>query len=227
MIQLRLPTVDGTRIILVRHGESRAQERELIGGHTGCAGLSALGRRQAMALAERLTTTGELAQVAALYASVMPRAVETASIIAESVGGHSVVQDCDLCEFHPGEGDGLSYVEYNRLWPVSDPWDPHVRRAPGSETWAEMAVRVARGLDKVIDRHPGETVVVVCHGGVIMHSLIRWLGLEMTGSSDRAFLDPVNTSLTEWRYGPNPFRPQGLALELVRFNDHAHLAALD
>lgn len=218
--------MDGTRIVLVRHGESRAQEQRIIGGHDGCAGLSALGRRQAVALAERLSASGELSGTTALYASIMPRAVETASHLAAALGGHEIVQDCDLCEHHPGEGDGLSYEEYDRRWPVVDPWGPDVRRAPGSETWAEMAVRVARGLDAVIERHLGETVVVVCHGGVIVHSLVRWLRLDLAGGADRAWLNPVNTSLTEWRYGPNPFRPGNRSLELVRFNDHAHLAGL-
>jgi broad specificity phosphatase PhoE len=218
--------MDGTRIVLIRHGESRAQEQQIIGGHDSCSGLSELGRRQAEALAERLAASRELADASALYASVMPRAIETASIIADAVGGHDVVLDCDLCEHHPGEGDGLSYEEYDRLWPVTTRWDPDVRRAPGSETWSEMAVRVARGLDAVIERHRGETVVVACHGGVIVHSLLRWLGLGLSLSPDRAWLNPVNTSLTEWRFGPNPWNPNGMSLELVRFNDHAHLDGL-
>lgn len=218
--------MDGTRIVLVRHGESRAQEQHIVGGHEGCTGLSELGRRQAKALAERLATTGELADASALYASLMPRAIETASIIAEAVGGHDVVQVCDLCEHHPGEGDGLSYAEYDRLWPVTEPWDPELRRAPGSETWSEMAARVARGLDDVIARHPGETVVVVCHGGVIVHSLLRWLALGVEARLDRAWLNPVNTSLTEWRFARNEWNRDGMALELVRFNDAAHLATL-
>src|SRR5688572_9963246 len=34
--------VEGTRIILIRHGESRAQELGILGGHEGCQGLSDL-----------------------------------------------------------------------------------------------------------------------------------------------------------------------------------------
>ena len=219
--------MDGTRVVLIRHGESRAQEQRIIGGHDGCAGLSELGRRQAKALAERLAASGELADASALYASMMPRAAETASIIADAVGGHEIVQDCDLCEHHPGEGDGLSYEEYDRRWPVTGrTWDPDLRRAPGSETWSEMAVRVARGLDAVIERHRGEIVVVACHGGVIVHSLVRWLELGLGSEHERAWLNPVNTSLTEWRFGESPWDPSGMALELVRFNDHAHLAGV-
>jgi probable phosphoglycerate mutase len=217
--------VDGTRIVLVRHGESMAQTRRVVGGHAGCTGLSDLGRRQAAALAERLAATVELKPVA-LYASVMPRAVETATIIAGALGGLDVVQECDFCEHHPGEGDGLSYEEYDRRWPVTEPWDAETRRDPGGETWSEMAARVARGLDVVVARYPGETVVVACHGGVVVHSMVRWFGLGLDGAADRAWMNPVNTSLTEWRFGPNPFRRGGTGVELVRFNDHSHLAGL-
>ena len=109
-------TVEGvvaTRIVLVRHGESLAQERRIVGGHRGCEGLSDLGRRQAQALRNRLAQTGELAGAAALYASIMPRAIETASIISPAIGSLEVVRDCDFCEIHPGEGDGLSWDEYD------------------------------------------------------------------------------------------------------------------
>jgi probable phosphoglycerate mutase len=218
--------MEGTRIVLIRHGESAAQQRRIVGGHKGCAGLSDLGRRQAAALADRLKASGELADVSALYASVMPRAVQTAQIIAPALGGPEVVQDCDFCEHHPGEGDGLSYEEFDRRWPAPQPWDPDLPRDPGGETWAGMAARVARGLDAVVERHAGQTVVVACHGGVIIHAMIRWLHLDRGGALDRAWLDPVNTSLTEWRFARNPFRPVTAALQLVRFNDHAHLAGL-
>ena len=224
--------MDGTRIVLVRHGESRAQERRIVGGHIGCEGLSDLGRRQAAALRDRLAATGELGTVIAVYTSLMPRAVETAGILAPALGAPDAVQDCDFCEHHPGEGDGLTYDEFDRRWPVSLPWDPDARRDPGGETWTEMAARVARGLDGVVARHPGSTVVVVCHGGVVVHSMLRWLGLPSVtgedGDAGRVWLDPVNTSLTEWRFGPSPlpFHAGALGVSLVRFNDHAHLSSV-
>jgi probable phosphoglycerate mutase len=218
--------VDGTRIVLVRHGESLAQERRIVGGHNGCTGLSDLGRRQVQALADRLKETGELDDAAALYCSRMARAIETATILAPALGMDEVRQDCDFCEHHPGEGDGLGWDEFERRYPAPDVWDPHLRRAPGSETWIEMGDRVARGLDRLVERHAGETVVVACHGGVVLQSMMRWLGLE-PGDSQRAWLSPVNASLTEWHFSPNPFLKSTLPIELVRFNDHAHLAGMD
>jgi len=212
---------------LVRHGESRAQELGIVGGHEGCRGLSSRGRLQVEALRDRWKATGELGEVAALYASLMPRAVETAEILAPVFGELDVVEDCDLCEHHPGEGDGLSWEEYDRLYPFpSDGWHPDLRRDPGGETWREMADRVGAGIDRLVQRHDGGTVLVACHGGVIVHSMIRWLALSANADAERAWFSPDNASITEWRYGASPYRQPASSWELVRFNDQAHLVGL-
>jgi broad specificity phosphatase PhoE len=219
--------MDGTRIVLVRHGESRAQELGIVGGHAGCRGLSARGRLQVEALRDRWKATGELGEVSALYASVMPRAVETADVLAPALGGPDVEQDCALCEHHPGEGDGLPWNEYDRLYPFPDGgWHPDLRRDPGGETWREMADRVATGIDRLVERHAGTTVVIACHGGVIVHSMIRWLGIGEDDGRERAWFSPENASITEWRHGANPYRDRSISWELARFNDRAHLVGL-
>jgi len=215
--------MDGTRIVLVRHGESRAQELGFLGGHVGCQGLSGRGRDQVGALRDRLTASGELADATALYASVMPRAVETAEILAGALDGLDVRPECGFCEGHPGEADGLTWAELDERYP-SDGWDADSRRAPGWETWREMAERVAGALESVVQRHAGETVVVVCHGGVVVHSMMHFLSLDEVATHSRAWLSPDNTSLTEWRFAPNPYQKGTLPVELVRFNDFGHLA---
>lgn len=217
--------VEGTRIVLVRHGESLAQERGVVGGHVGCTGLSLLGRRQVEALRDRLAETGELEGATALYSSVMPRAVETAAILAPALGLEAPEQDCAFCEHHPGEGDGLPWEEFNQRWPMTE-WGLHSRRDPGSETFAEMGERVAAGLDRLLERHPGETVVVACHGGVVVWSVLRWFALDPLDLGGRAWISPHNASITEWRIGGHPYIPGTSTIELVRYNDHAHLHAL-
>jgi probable phosphoglycerate mutase len=219
--------MDGTRIVMVRHGESLAQELRIVGGHNGCQGLSTRGRAQVVALRDRLASTGELGDDVVLYASVMERAVETACVLAPALGNPEISQDCDLCEHHPGEGDGLPWDEFDRRYPhPAEGWAPDHRRAPGSETWNEMATRVAGGLDRLVDRHPGRTIVVACHGGVIVQAMIRWLAIDPASDDERAWFNPENASITEWRRGSNPYRRTTLDWELVRFNDHAHLAGV-
>jgi 2,3-bisphosphoglycerate-dependent phosphoglycerate mutase len=214
--------VPPTRIVLVRHGESQAQERRFVGGHDGCTGLSDRGRRQVGALAERLAESAELAGATALYASRMARAVETAEILAPALGDLEIHSDCAFCESHPGaEADGLSWEEFERRWPAPAEWTPQTRRDPGGESYAEMQERVAGRLDALIEEHPGQTVVVACHGGVVLHSMFRWLELEPFGNGSRARLDPVNSSVTEWRVAEHPVWKS--AVSLTRYNDHGHL----
>ena len=213
--------MEETRIVLVRHGESLAQQRRIVGGHSGCRGLSDRGRAQVEALRDRLADSGELAGATALYSSVMARAAETADILAPALDGLAVRRDCDFCESHPGEGAGLDIEEYNRRWPFPASWTPDSRRDPGGESFREMSERVGRALDTLIERHRGETVVVACHGGVVVHSRLRWRDVDPGGRASRAWLDPINASLTEWLIVPR--RSWGLPVELVRFNDHAHL----
>ena len=213
-----------TRIVLVRHGESLAQERRIVGGHAGCEGLSALGVRQVEALRDRLIDTGELKDAAALYSSVMARAVQTAQILAPALGDLEVRQDCDFCEGHPSaDSDGMAWAEFDLRWPAPAQWDPEVAREPGGESYAQMRQRVSARLDRLAEQHEGETVVVACHGGVVLHSMTRWLKLDPAGDSGRAWLDPINSSLTEWRMAGNPFWADALPVQLVRFNDHGHL----
>ncbi len=90
-----------------------------------------------------------------------------------------------------------------------------------------MAARVTAVIDRLVDRHAGGTVVVACHGGVIVQSMIRFLCLDPGVTAPRAWFSPENTSVTEFRRGAFPHAPDRGGLldwELVRFNDHAHLA---
>jgi probable phosphoglycerate mutase len=216
--------MDGTRIVMVRHGESRAQELRIVGGHEGCTGLSDRGRAQVAALRDRLAETGELGDDVVLYASLMPRAVETAEILAPALGDLAVVQDCDLCENHPGEGDGIPWDEFEARYPMpTTGWSADHRRDPGGESWNEMATRVARGIDGLVDRHPGRTVVVATHGGTIVQAMLRFLAIDPQSDARRAWFSPENSSLTEFRRAANPYQRATLDWELVRFNDVAHL----
>jgi len=155
-----------TRIVLVRHGEAQSHVEGIIGGRTGCTGLSELGRRQAEALRERWARTGEVGDVAALYASTLPRASETARIIAPAVGDPEVVEVDDLREFDMGpEGDALTWEEVEERFPTPEVWTPFHHHVPGSETWASFGARVGGALDEIARRHRIEWHWVKGHSG--------------------------------------------------------------
>ncbi|HEU4842284.1 MAG TPA: histidine phosphatase family protein [Ilumatobacteraceae bacterium] len=207
-----------TRLVLVRHGESVASANRSIGGPRTCAGLSDLGRAQCDRLAVRLTETGELAG-AVLYASGYPRARETAERIAGALGGVPILSDDRWGEHDPGpDCDGLTFDEFIARHGMPD-WesDPHAVTFPGGETIAELHHRVGQAVRDAVDAHPGATIVVCCHGGVVNAVLRMALRTPSTGGFE---LFTTNASLTELLLvAPGRWR-------LARYNDAAHLAGL-
>ena len=208
-----------TRLVLIRHGHSMAQEEEYVGGHDSCRGLSDLGRRQVEALRDRLLRTEELAGATAAYCSILPRAIETATMLKPAIGELEATQECDLCEAHPGEADGLTWEQWRERY-AGDVYGkgPYAAWSPGGESWADLVHRVGRKLSQLARDHEGETVVVACHGGVIDASLRTFahLPLEMQWRSHIS-----NSSITEWAYRDH--QRIGYRWTLLRFNDAAHL----
>lgn len=203
-----------TRIVLVRHGESRCNVDGIVGGDRGCTGLTRHGVEQVEALVERLSASGELAGVAALYASSLPRAIETAEILRPTLertsGGRAlpVIVEYDVRELDPGAADGLAWTDaYERWGPfdfdiVNKPW------APGAESWLDFAARASGAVTRIADAHPGQLVVIACHGGVVVSSMVRFLPVVHANLG----LRPKNASMTEWE------RRDG-RWTLARYND--------
>ncbi len=214
------PLAVGTRLAIIRHGEAVCNAEGFVGGPRSCRGLTALGVRQCEALAARLVATDELGGAAALLTSELPRAYQSAAILAPAFAGLVPERSAALGERLPGEADGLSWVELSRRYGRSStPGDePDLPLSPGGESWVEFVDRAAGALFGIARQHPGALVVVVSHGGVIDASLIRFLGLSGHGNGVRLHAD--NTSITEWRHTGRRWR-------LVRYNDAAHLHAPD
>ena len=92
-----------TRLVLIRHGESRSTIDRVVGGHEGCGGLTDRGVLQAKALYERLDRTGELAGATTLLTSVLPRAIQTAEIIAPALGDLTPLQRGGFVRLESGQ----------------------------------------------------------------------------------------------------------------------------
>jgi len=213
------PAPGATRIVLVRHGEAECNLNRVVGGAKGCTGLTDLGRRQVAALADRLYESGELRGATSLYASVLPRAVETAERLRPVVGpGPAALgpirERCDLCELHPGESDGMSWDDVVGVFGVPD-WnrDPGAPLAPGGESWSGFIVRAADAVRGLARRHPGELIVAAVHAGVIEACMISFLGVP-ADVYRRGWVHVVHASMTEFAWVPDQDR-----FILIRFND--------
>jgi broad specificity phosphatase PhoE len=149
-----------TTMIVARHGEAEYESR-LWGDHGGS--LTLTGRKQATALAEALR--GQ--RVAHVWTSTMSRAVQTAEIAAAALEVGVTTRE-GLREFGVGEHAGVPreedpFLETYRGW-LEGRLDT---RVPGGETGREVAERFDEVLREIADGHPGESVLVVSHGGAI------------------------------------------------------------
>lgn len=100
----------------------------------------------------------------AIASSPQQRALETATILAESIGVGPVLIDDDLRERSAGEWSGLTRVEIEEAWPG---YLDQGRRPPAFEADEPLLERVTGSLLRLGDRAEGGQVLVVCHGGVI------------------------------------------------------------
>jgi probable phosphoglycerate mutase len=139
------------------------------------------------------------------------------------LGGLVAEQDCDLCELHPGEADGMTWLDWLERYDFDPRAEVERELAPGGESMLSFARRARDAIERVVDEHAGRSIVLVVHGGFIVASTLHFLGFdESVLQGDRAlWLEPDNTSLTEWRRDDATGR-----WTLLRFNDAAHLEAL-
>jgi broad specificity phosphatase PhoE len=209
-----------TDLYLIRHGEAVANVEPIIGGMRGDVGLTELGRKQAELLEQRLRA--EQLNADQLYVSTLPRALETGEYVARALR-LPMQRDDDLQELRPGEADGLSVEEWQARFAGEAAHlgnHPFREFSPGGESWAGFLVRAGGALARLVAEHEDETVVAVCHGGVLEASFYLAFGLGGTGN--RVAFAPLNTSITHWRHRLGPHGHSEWTL--VTFNDAGHLA---
>jgi broad specificity phosphatase PhoE len=165
-----------TSIYLIRHAETTWNAERRVQGKLD-APLSERGARQVRALVDALRPV----RFAALYASPLPRAQETARPVAAAQGLSVRIVDAfreiDQGEWESRLIDEVKESDGERLqaW-----WDaPDAVRMPGGEMLAEVQARAVAALGELAARHAGETVAVVAHGGVNKTLLLSVLGAPL------------------------------------------------
>ncbi len=147
-----------TRLFLLRHGEVAEPYHRVFGGRIDME-LSARGHEQARALASFLRRR----PIDAIYASPMRRAQQTLAPLAS----HSANPPVVLPEFREvdfGDWTGLTWEQVHSLHHVS------------AFHWLEQ---IARGAIANAETHAGQSVAIVCHGGVIRMMLSILLELPL------------------------------------------------
>lgn len=153
-----------TRVLALRHGETDWNVGGRIQGQLDIP-LNDMGRWQVRCLAQALG--GE--DIAAVYSSDLLRALQTAEALSK-VCGRPIVLDRGLRERGFGAFEGMSYDEISAAWPTqAERWrrrDPTFG-APGGETLNDFYERSVATASRLAARHPGQTIALVAHGGVM------------------------------------------------------------
>ena len=182
-------------MLFVRHGTTPTTGSVLPGRARGLH-LADEGRAQAEALAERL---GVLRRIAAVYASPLERARETAAPIARKLG-LEVVADKGLLECDFGEWTGLDLKKLMKKpeWVTVQRY-PSGFRFPGGESFNEMQTRITGTATRLAAVHRGRAVVLVSHADPIKAAVAHALGTHLD-LFQRIVVSPC--SVTAVAYGP-------------------------
>jgi 2,3-bisphosphoglycerate-dependent phosphoglycerate mutase len=177
------PTV--TEIWFIRHGETDWNAAHRMQGRTDIP-LNATGLAQADALVPLLVQSHREAPFAALYATPLTRAQQTAAPVAVAIGlPVGIVADLQERAFGIIEGEPYATVrdgigrtpELTVAAQALYTRDPHYLPPPGDsgdgETLQHFYDRVVRGAQFLAAQHPGAKVAIVVHGGVL-DCLWRW-----------------------------------------------------
>lgn len=165
-----------TRIIYVRHGETDWNVAHRYQGQTDIP-LNNKGIHQAQLVAKRLA--GE--PITAVYASDLQRALYTAEAIAKE--HHLTVTPMqEFREISFGEWEGSSFFsldtsareQIDKIFT-----DPANIEIPGGENFHQVQERAVRGIERLIAKHPDETIIVVSHGAAIRTILCHALGMSL------------------------------------------------
>jgi broad specificity phosphatase PhoE len=164
-----------TIIYLVRHGQTAWNKEEIFRGRTDVP-LDETGLRQAELVGEYFRET----EIHAIYSSPLSRAWQTAEGIARI--HHLEVQALPgIIDMSFGNWEGHAHQEIQKMDPETYRlWkeEPHRVTLPGGEGLEQVRIRAMAALEGVIDKHPGETVVLISHRVITKVLLCAILGLD-------------------------------------------------
>lgn len=184
-----------TLVLYVRHGQTPTTGATLPGRAPGLH-LAEVGTDQAGAAAERI---GALKRVAAVYASPLERAQETAAPIARARRLRTRTErGLNECDFGSWTGAELKALRKLPEWKTVQQY-PSGFRFPDGESFAEMQTRITGALAGLVERHRGGVVVAVSHADPIKAAVADALGTHLD-LFQRIVVSPC--SVTAVSYGP-------------------------
>ncbi len=164
-----------TKVMLVRHGETDWNRKEIFRGRIDVE-LNDNGREQAKALAEAVSAF----HIDAAYSSPLSRSLETANSIAEA-------RDLDVkiahgfTDLHYGQWQGMEHEAVKEEFPeLYQTWhkSPHLIQFPGGESLDDVLQRSLNELKSIVAAHENQTVLIASHRVVNKVLLCGIMGLD-------------------------------------------------
>lgn len=174
----------------MRHGETKWNQEKRYQGQQDVP-LSEMGARQAQQAAGRLADSGGRF----LVSSDLSRARDTAIAIGKRLDLPVVC--CSLWrERDYGRWEGLTREEIRELY--LEEWrknraSPRLTEPGGGETLSDLETRAIRALEWVTAEYPGQTGIVVSHGG-LLRALLAWIAHD---ARPRIHLDNGGISMVQ------------------------------
>jgi broad specificity phosphatase PhoE len=181
-----------TTLFLVRNADTDFTRDGRVAGRRDI-GLSQAGRAQAAVLRDRIVAAN--LDLSEILASPLPRAVETAEIVAAQLG-QGVVRDPRLIDFDAGRWEGQSHKDigaspdYQRF--IANPVDESI---PGGERIGDVRDRIVASVSQALaDNELGANILLVSHAGPLRVLLAHYLGMNLV-HYHRLRLSPASVSV--------------------------------
>jgi broad specificity phosphatase PhoE len=187
------------RLYFVRHGESEANTRHIISNRGVPLGLTAIGRQQAKALAEKLREV----PFRVIYCSPVLRARQTADILSASLGiPYEVAEalreyDCGILEERSDEESWKLHREYFESWTLHN----HFQNKPeGGESFLDIQKRFLPFIENLT--HDGaykeKNFLLIGHGG-LFHLMLPLLLINIDNEFVRRHaIGHADCVIAEW-----------------------------
>ncbi|OQA22019.1 MAG: Phosphoserine phosphatase 1 [Chloroflexi bacterium ADurb.Bin360] len=166
-----------TLLVLVRHGQTAWNRQERFRGQADIP-LDEAGLAQAERAGRHIAA---LWQPAAIYASPLSRAHQTAAAIAQHFELH-VQPHPGLLDIHYGDWQGLTPTEVAARWLFEfRQWQdaPATMRIPGGESLEVLRERGMEAVRELVARHTGETIILVGHTVINRVLLLSMMGVGL------------------------------------------------
>ena len=211
-----------TKIIMVRHGQSEANEQSRFAGHSDFD-LTELGRKQARLAAEYLFGRE---RVDVIYSSDLKRAHNTAEPFAALYG--LPINDTEgLREMYAGKWEGQRVADLIEIYPEDmKTWrdDFSNARCTGGEAVAELYARMVPAVCEIAEKNLGKTVLMTTHATPIRAIECYSRGWGAERMADVPFVR--NSAICIFEYGETDKSIKAIKTDIVEHLDESLVTAV-